>query len=41
MRVLVVEDDAALARGLVATLKLSGFAADHELSLPYPSPIVW
>ena len=30
MRVLVVEDDAALARGLVATLKLSGFAADHE-----------
>src|SRR4051794_35423087 len=30
MRVLVVEDDAALARGLVATLKLSGLAADHE-----------
>lgn len=30
MRVLVVEDDAALARGLVAALKLSGLAVDHE-----------
>ena len=30
MRVLVVEDDAALARGLIAALKLSGFAADQE-----------
>ena len=30
MRVLVVEDDAALARGLVVTLKLSGFAVDHQ-----------
>lgn len=30
MRVLVVEDDAALARGLVATLKLAGLAVDHE-----------
>lgn len=30
MRVLVVEDDALLARGLVATLKLSGMAVDHE-----------
>ena len=29
MRVLVVEDDAALARGLVAALKLSGLAVDH------------
>lgn len=30
MRVLVVEDDAALARGLVATLRLEGLTADHE-----------
>lgn len=30
MRVLVVEDDAALARGLLASLRLAGFAADHE-----------
>lgn len=30
MRVLVIEDDAALARGLVATLKLAGMAVDHE-----------
>jgi DNA-binding response OmpR family regulator len=30
MRVLVVEDDAALARGVVATLKLAGLATDHE-----------
>lgn len=30
MRVLVVEDDAALARGLTATLKLAGLAVDHE-----------
>jgi len=30
MRVLVVEDDAALARGLVAALRSSGLAADHE-----------
>jgi two-component system response regulator TctD len=31
MRVLIVEDDAALARGLIATLKLAGLAVDHEL----------
>ena len=30
MRVLVVEDDSALARGLVAALKLSGLTVDHE-----------
>ncbi|MFE1603137.1 response regulator [Methylobacterium sp. ID0610] len=30
MRVLVVEDDAALARGLVAALRLSGLTVDHE-----------
>ncbi|MET7247135.1 response regulator transcription factor [Methylobacterium sp. EM32] len=30
MRVLVVEDDAALARGLVAALRAAGHAADHE-----------
>ncbi|WP_018263951.1 response regulator [Methylobacterium sp. WSM2598] len=29
MRVLVVEDDAVLARGLVASLRLSGFTADQ------------
>jgi DNA-binding response OmpR family regulator len=29
MRILVVEDDAALARGLIATFKSQGFAADH------------
>jgi DNA-binding response OmpR family regulator len=32
VRVLVVEDDPALARGLVATLKLAGLAADHEVN---------
>ena len=30
MRVLVVEDDAALARGLVAALRQGGYAVDHE-----------
>jgi DNA-binding response OmpR family regulator len=30
MRILIVEDDAALARGIVAGLRLSGFAVDHE-----------
>jgi DNA-binding response OmpR family regulator len=30
LRILLVEDDAALARGLVAALKLAGFAVDHE-----------
>jgi DNA-binding response OmpR family regulator len=30
MRILIVEDNAALARGLAGTLKLSGFAVDHE-----------
>lgn len=30
MRVLVIEDDAALARGLKAALKLSGLTVDHE-----------
>ncbi|KQS71110.1 MULTISPECIES: response regulator [Methylobacterium] len=30
MRVLVVEDDAALARGLVAALRHGGYAVDHE-----------
>ncbi len=30
MRVLVVEDDAALARGLVASLRIAGLAVDHE-----------
>lgn len=30
MRVLIVEDDGALARGLVAALRLSGLAVDHE-----------
>ena len=30
MRILIVEDDAALARGLAAALRLSGFAVDHE-----------
>jgi DNA-binding response OmpR family regulator len=30
MRILIVEDDAALARGLAGTLKLSGFSVDHE-----------
>lgn len=29
MRILIVEDDAALARGLAAALRLSGFAVDH------------
>ncbi|GJD92598.1 Transcriptional regulatory protein tctD [Methylobacterium hispanicum] len=32
MRILIVEDDAALARGVVASLRLSGFAVDHEAS---------
>ncbi len=30
MRVLVVEDDAALARGLVSALRQGGYAVDHE-----------
>ncbi len=30
MRVLVVEDDAALARGLIAALRQGGYAVDHE-----------
>ncbi len=30
MRVLVVEDDAALARGLVLALRQGGYAVDHE-----------
>jgi len=30
VRILIVEDDAALARGLAASLKLAGFAVDHE-----------
>ena len=30
MRILIVEDDAALARGLAAALRSSGFAVDHE-----------
>lgn len=30
MRILIVEDDAALARGIVSALRLSGFAVDHE-----------
>lgn len=30
MRILVVEDDAAMARGLVAALRLAGFAVDDE-----------
>ena len=30
MRILIVEDDAVLARGLTASLRLSGFAIDHE-----------
>lgn len=29
MRILIVEDNAALARGLTASLKTSGFAVDH------------
>ena len=29
MRILIVEDDAALARGIVSALRLSGFAVDH------------
>jgi DNA-binding response OmpR family regulator len=32
MRILIVEDDAALARGLVGSLKLAGYAVDHESS---------
>ncbi len=39
MRVLVVEDDASLARGLVATLKLSGFAADQEADGEYAAEL--
>ena len=30
MRILIVEDDAVLARGLSASLRLAGFAVDHE-----------
>jgi two-component system response regulator TctD len=30
LRILIVEDDAALARGLAGSLKLAGFAVDHE-----------
>jgi two-component system response regulator TctD len=30
VRILVVEDDAILARGLAASLRLAGFAVDHE-----------
>jgi two-component system response regulator TctD len=30
MRILIVEDDEALARGIVASLRLSGFIVDHE-----------
>ncbi|GJD98199.1 response regulator [Methylobacterium isbiliense] len=30
MRILIVEDDAALARGIAASLRLSGFAVDHD-----------
>ena len=30
MRILIVEDDAAMARGLAERLKLSGFAVDIE-----------
>ena len=29
MRILIVEDDAVLARGLAASLRLAGFAVDH------------
>ena len=32
MRILIVEDDAALARGLSAALKLAGYAVDHVAS---------
>ncbi|PWC31202.1 response regulator transcription factor [Azospirillum sp. TSO35-2] len=32
MRILIVEDDAALARGLVGALKLGGYAVDHVAS---------
>jgi len=31
MRILIVEDDAALARGLASALKALGFAVDHEV----------
>jgi DNA-binding response OmpR family regulator len=30
LRILLVEDDAVLARGLAASLRLAGFAVDHE-----------
>jgi two-component system response regulator TctD len=30
LRILIVEDDALLARGLSASLRLAGFAVDHE-----------
>lgn len=30
LRILIVEDDAVLARGLTASLRLAGFAVDHE-----------
>jgi two-component system response regulator TctD len=32
LRILIVEDDAALARGLSAALKLAGYAVDHVAS---------
>jgi DNA-binding response OmpR family regulator len=32
MRILIVEDDAALARGLSGALKLAGYAVDHAAS---------
>jgi two-component system response regulator TctD len=30
LRILIVEDDAALARGLAGSLRLAGFAVDHQ-----------
>jgi two-component system response regulator TctD len=30
MRILIVEDDAALARGLMGSLRLAGYAVDHQ-----------
>jgi two-component system response regulator TctD len=30
MRILLIEDDAALARGVAGSLRLAGFAVDHE-----------
>ena len=40
MRILIVEDDAAMARGLAERLKLSGFAVDM-LRLKYPVDVIW